>query len=116
VTTTLYGIGNCDTVRKARRWLDERDIDYRFHDFRADGLTEAAVRHWLATLGWETLVNRRSSSWKALPSQEREAMDDARALPQIIAMPTLIKRPLLERGDLLETGFSTARYGEIFGA
>ena len=116
MTTTLYGISNCDTVRKARRWLDARNVDYRFHDFRADGLEENAVRGWLAALGWEALVNRRSSSWKTLPPGEREAMDDGRALAQILAMPTLIKRPLLAHGELLETGFSEARYGEIFGA
>ena len=113
---TLYGIKNCDTVKKARKWLEEHDVDYRFHDFRADGLEEDAVRGWLAALGWETLLNRRSSSWKALPPGEREAMNDAHALAQILAMPTLIKRPLLEHGKLLETGFSEARYGEIFGA
>ena len=114
MTTTLYGIANCDTVRKARRWLDERQVPYRFHDFRADGLDAASVRAWLDRLGWEALINRRSSSWKALPAERRERMQDELAADCIIAAPTLIKRPLLVHGDLLEAGFSTARYAQIF--
>ena len=111
---TLYGIKNCDTVRKARRWLEEHDVDYRFHDFRADGLDEPAVREWLSQLGWETLVNRRSTSWKALAPEVREAMDDASALREILATPTLIKRPLLARNDELAVGFDGGRYAALF--
>ena len=114
MSTTLYGISNCDTVRKARRWLDTQGVDYRFHDFRADGLDQATVEAWLAQLGWETLVNRRSTSWKALTPELRENMDDRSALREILAMPTLIKRPLLVRGATLEVGFDAARYGALF--
>jgi Spx/MgsR family transcriptional regulator len=111
---TLYGIKNCDTVKKARRWLEQHGIEFQFHDFRADGIDAAAVEKWLDELGWETLVNRRSTSWKALDETDRAAMDDASALAAIMAQPTLIKRPLLDTGQERFTGFSTASYQKIF--
>lgn len=111
---TLYGINNCDTVRKARKWLEQQGIEYRFHDFREDGLDEQSVRTWVAELGWETLVNRRSSSWKALSADEREAMNEASAVTAILDSPTLIKRPLLDTGQQRYCGFSAARYQKIF--
>lgn len=111
---TLYGIKNCDTVKKARKWLDQHGVDYRFHDFREDGLDEDAVRGWLEELGWETLVNRRSTSWKALDEQTRQNMDTQTALSAIMEQPTLIKRPLLDTGHERFTGFSAASYQTIF--
>ena len=94
MSTTIYGIPNCDSVKKARRWLDGKGIDYRFHDVRSDGLDASQLRSWLEELGWETLINRRSSSWKALDLTLREGMDNARAERCILDTPTLIKRPL----------------------
>ena len=111
---TLYGIKNCDTVKKARKWLDMHAIDYQFHDFRADGLEADAVAGWLAELGWETLVNRRSTSWKELDQASRDSMNDETALVAILAQPTLIKRPLLDTGHERFTGFSAANYQAIF--
>jgi len=111
---TLYGIKNCDTVQKARNWLDLHGIDYRFHDFRADGLERETVQRWLDELGWENLVNRRSSSWKALDAATRENMDEQSALAAIMAQATLIKRPLLDTGHERFTGFSAASYQKIF--
>lgn len=111
---TLYGIKNCDTVKKARNWLDQRDIEYVFHDFRSDGLEADAVSAWLAELGWENLVNRRSTSWKALSEATRSNMNDDTALTAIIEQPTLIKRPLLDTGKERHTGFSADRYATIF--
>ena len=111
---TLYGIKNCDTVKKARNWLDLHGIDYRFHDFRADGLERETVQRWLEELGWENLVNRRSSSWKALDAATRESMDEQSALAAIMAQATLIKRPLLDTGRERFTGFSAASYQKIF--
>jgi Spx/MgsR family transcriptional regulator len=111
---TLYGIKNCDTVKKARNWLDLHGIEYRFHDFREDGLEEAEVAAWLTELGWEQLVNKRSTSWKALAAQDRETMDEQSALRAIMAQPTLIKRPLLDTGHERFTGFSAANYQKIF--
>lgn len=114
--TTLYGINNCDTVKKARKWLDAHGIDYSFHDFRADGLEREHVAEWLQELGWEVLVNRRSTSWKALDEATRENMDDATALAAILAHPTLIKRPLLDTGTRRHTGFTPADYDRLFSA
>lgn len=114
---TLYGIANCDTVRKARRWLADQGIDYRFHDFRSDGLESGQVRAWLAELG-PALVNKRSTSWKSLDPASREALssgaDSAGALTAILAQPTLIKRPLLDTGNTRHLGFSPATYATLF--
>lgn len=111
---TLYGIKNCDTVKKARKWLEQQGVDYQFHDFRADGLSSEMVQGWLHELGWEQLINKRSTSWKALDEGTRKAMDDGSALPAILAHPTLIKRPLLDTGHERFTGFSSEGYRRIF--
>ena len=111
---TVYGIKNCDTVKKARKWLDARNIEYSFHDFREDGLLREQVQAWLDELGWETLVNKRSTSWKALDETERNSMDAGSALEAILEQPTLIKRPLLDTGHECHCGFSAANYGSIF--
>ena len=111
---TLYGIKNCDTVKKARKWLENNGIDYQFHDFRADGLSPESVQAWLAELGWETLVNKRSTSWKQLDSATKDAMDINVAKTAILAQPTLIKRPLLDTGHQLFTGFSDNSFERIF--
>ncbi len=111
---TLYGIKNCDTVKKARVWLEERGIDYSFHDFREDGIEESRVREWLEELGWQELVNRRSTSWKSLDAGTREAMDADSALREILRQPTLVKRPLLDTGKQRFVGFSADDYERIF--
>ena len=111
---TLYGIKNCDTVKKARKWLEGAGIDYQFHDFRQDGLEPEAVAAWLTELGWQNLVNKRSTSWKALDEQAREAMNEESALDAIMLQPTLIKRPLLDTGHERFTGFTADSYKKIF--
>jgi arsenate reductase len=111
---TLYGIKNCDTVKKARTWLEIHGVDYQFHDFRADGLERDAVQAWLTELGWQNLVNKRSTSWKALDEQARNGMDEQSALAAILEQPTLIKRPLLDTGHERFTGFSADSYQNIF--
>lgn len=111
---TLYGIKNCDTVKKTRKWLDMHGIDYRYHDFRENGLDPEAVKIWINELGWQNLVNRRSTSWKALNEQTRVNMDDVTAHKAILSHPTLIKRPLLDTGQQRFVGFSTANYAKIF--
>ncbi|MDQ2075207.1 ArsC family reductase [Marinimicrobium sp. ABcell2] len=116
-TVTLYGIANCDTVKKARRWLSEHGIEHRFHDFRADGLDATQVRAWLAELG-PALVNKRSTSWKSLDPATREQLssgaDTETARAAILAQPTLIKRPLLDTGSERHLGFSPATYATLF--
>lgn len=113
---TLYGIKNCDTVKKARKWLDLHNIEYQFHDFREDGLDRDAVSAWIEELGWQNLLNRRSQSWKALSEDARENMNDEAAHKAVLAQPTLIKRPLLDTGKQRYTGFSAANYAKIFNA
>ncbi|MEP5765329.1 MAG: ArsC family reductase [Halieaceae bacterium] len=111
---TLYGIKNCDSVKKARRWLEQHEVEYQFHDFREQGLDAGALDSWLDELGWETLVNRRSTSWKQLDPTLREAMDRESAKAAVLAQPTLIKRPLLDTGKERHVGFSAQSYQEIF--
>lgn len=112
--TTLYGIKNCDTVRKARRWLDERGIDYRFHDLRSDGLDRAALEAWVAELGWESLLNRRGTTWRRLPEGDREDLDASNAVRLMLEHPALIKRPVLELESRRMVGFSHKAYEEAF--
>ncbi len=111
---TLYGIPNCDTMRKARRWLTEHDIDYRFHDFRKDGLDEATVRQWVDELGWETLVNKRGLTWKRLDPSVRDSIDEASAIALMVEAPTLIKRPVLDLGERRVVGFKPEDYAALF--
>ena len=112
--TTLYGISNCDTIRKARRWLKENGIDYRFHDVREDGINEALLSTWMKQLDWELLLNRRSSSWRRLPAATRENINPKAALDIMLQQPTIIKRPLLDHHGQLHPGFSAAQYDAIF--
>ena len=113
---TLYGIKNCDTVKKARKWLDTKGIEYQYHDFREDGVDQEAVTVWIEELGWQNLLNRRSTSWKALNEQARENMNEKAAHKAVMLHPTLIKRPLLDTGKQRYTGFSAASYAKIFNA
>lgn len=114
-TITLYGIKNCDTVKKARRWLDDNGISYHFHDVRTDGLDAARVDAWLGELGLE-LINRRSTSWKALDEQTRNELNVENAREVILAHPTLIKRPLLDTGRERRVGFKPAEYQALLKA
>lgn len=111
---TLYGIKSCDTVRKARRWLDQHNIEYSYHDLREDGLSRARASAWLTELGQDGLLNRRSATWKTLPAELREGMDERRALAAILDHPTLIRRPVLDTGSEVHTGFTHERYQTLF--
>jgi arsenate reductase (glutaredoxin) len=111
---TLYGIKNCDTVKKARDWLTKNNIDYRFHDFRVDGLDKAQVQTWIAELGLETLVNKRSTTWKELNESTKENFSEQNAVAAIVENPTLIKRPLLDTSKQKYVGFKDIEYTKIF--
>lgn len=111
---TLYGIKNCDTVKKARTWLEQNKMDYRFHDFRADGLTAEQVKIWIAEIGLETLVNKRSTTWKELDEATKTNFNETNAAIVISENPTLIKRPLLDTGKQKYVGFKDAEYNTIF--
>ncbi len=104
MTLTLYGIRSCDTVRKARGWLDARGIAHRYHDFRIDGLDAVRLRRWSDAVGWETLLNRAGTTFRALPDADKAGLDEPRALALMLAQPAMIKRPVFEIGDTFETG------------
>jgi len=105
-TYTLYGIKNCDTVKKARSWLDQNNIAYRFHDFRSDGLTPELLQRFAEHLDWSKLLNRSSTSWRQLSTEQQSDLSLEKALQLMLATPTLIKRPVLDTGDQLFLGFS----------
>jgi Spx/MgsR family transcriptional regulator len=109
--TTLYGITNCDTVKRARAWLSENGVDYRFHDFKKEGVPEAELDRWLLAPGWEALVNRRGTTWRRLDDATRAAVVDApSARAVLLANPSLIKRPVVNWGARggVTTGFDAA--------
>ncbi len=112
--TTLYGIKNCDTVKKARKWLDSAGIDYRFYDFRSDGLEKGRLTAWSQTVGWETLLNRRGTTWRQLPDAVKENINKNNVLDLMTEQPTLIKRPVLEQGEVILVGFTEANYKTLF--
>lgn len=114
MTTTVFGIKNCDTVKKARRWLDNAGVSYTFHDVREDGLNKSQVSRWAKSLGWETLVNKRSTTWKQLDDAVRQSLDDNSVIAVILEHPTLVKRPLLDVDSQYYVGFSEKTYQSIF--
>jgi arsenate reductase len=105
---TVYGLKNCDTCRAALKWLDSQPIAHRFHDIRADGLTAPTISTWVAVLGWEGVLNRRSTTWRALADKDRDNLNDKRAVALMAAHPTLVKRPVIEAGKALSVGFTDA--------
>ncbi|MBI5461388.1 MAG: ArsC family reductase [Gammaproteobacteria bacterium] len=110
----VFGIPNCDSVRRARQWLDGREIPYEFHDFRKEGLDTVQLAAWIGQVGWETLLNRRGTTWRQLPAEQRDGVDAQRAQVLMLAQPTLVKRPVLQTGQHLEVGFDADRYATLF--
>lgn len=103
---TVFGISNCDQVRKARKWLEASAVDFTFHDFRKDGLTEEQVQQWVDSLGWEKVINKRSTAWRNIDEEARNNMDADTAVKAAVATPTLVKRPLLAVDDHYIAGFN----------
>lgn len=113
---TLYGIKNCDTIKKARRWLEASHIDYRFHDYRADGLEAELLQAFIAELGWESLLNTRGTTWRKLDESVRESITSAETAAALMTeMPAIIKRPLLcAPGKPMLLGFNESSYAKFF--
>ena len=111
---TIYGIKNCDTMKKAMRWLDEHGVGYRFHDYRKDGLDEKQLKAWEKELGWEVLLNRRGMLWRKLPQATRDNIDRASALQCMLENPGIIKRPVLDLGKRRVVGFDADAYAGLF--
>lgn len=113
MTITIYGIRTCDTMKKAFNWLDGHGVDYVFHDYRAKGIDRAAVERWCAEAGWEKVLNKASTTFRALPAASRADLDAVKAVGLMLAEPTMIKRPVLDTGAAIEVGFKPARYAEL---
>lgn len=111
---TLYGIPNCDTMKKARKWLDEAGVEYQFHNYKKDGLDPALAEQWLSELGWEALINKRGTTWRALTDEQKSDMDNASALTVMLDNPSIIKRPLLDTGSRKTLGFKAEQYASLF--
>lgn len=111
---TLYGIKSCDTVKKARRWLDTHNVEYRFHDLRSEGLDAERLKRWTKTVGWENLLNTRGTTWRQLPESARQSLSEAQARALMLAHPTLVKRPVVEHGKHVIVGFTEADYRQHF--
>lgn len=105
---TVYGIKNCDTCRKALKWLSAEGIDHTFHDFRVDGLDAANVTRWSAAVGWEKLLNRRGTTWRNLDESDKDGVNEAKAATLMAGNPTLIKRPVFDDGSSILVGFTAA--------
>jgi len=115
MTILMFGIPNCDTIKKARGWLDARDTPYAFHDYKKAGVDEAALRRWVAALGWETVLNRAGTTFRKLPDADRADLDADRAIALMMAQPSMIKRPILEGDGVLLAGFSPAAWDAALG-
>jgi arsenate reductase len=114
VTITIYGIPNCDTMRKARAWLDAEGVAYAFHDYRQEGISKGRLEAWSEEVGWETLLNRAGTTFRALSDQDKSAMDRKKAIRLMTAHPTLIKRPVLDIGGRILVGFKPDIYRDAF--
>jgi Spx/MgsR family transcriptional regulator len=115
-TTTIFGIKNCDTMKKARAWLDGHGVEYVFHDYKAQGIDAAHLRRWAAEAGWETVLNRAGTTFRKLSDAQKSGLDERKALALMLEQPSMIKRPVLEAGGRLLIGFRPEEYAKAFGA
>lgn len=111
--TTLYGIKNCDTMKKARTWLDDHGVVYTFHDYKVSGIDEAQLKKWCEQAGWETVLNRAGTTFRKLPEADRTNLTEAKAIKLMLAQPSMIKRPVLQHGKTLLIGFKPEQYGNM---
>lgn len=111
---TIYGIKNCDTMKKARAWLDAHKVAYAFHDYKASGIERALLERWAAQVGWEVLLNRAGTTFRALPDAKKEGIGERQAIALMLEQPSMIKRPVLEAGAKLLVGFKAEAYAALF--
>ena len=110
MSITIYGIKNCDTMKKARAWLDGHGVAYDFHDYKAAGIGKEKLKAWSDQVGWETLLNRAGTTFRKLPHSDKEGLDERKALALMLAQPSMIKRPVLDLGNKLLVGFKPETY------
>ena len=115
MTVTIFGIKACDTMKKARDWLDRRGVAYAFHDYKTLGVERGRLEAWARAVGWETLLNRSGTTFRKLPDADKQGLDEARAIALMLAQPSMIKRPVLDTGDGLVVGFRPETYAARFG-
>jgi Spx/MgsR family transcriptional regulator len=116
LSVTIYGIKNCDTMKKARGWLDERGVAYDFHDYKIAGIGRAELERWSKQAGWETLLNRAGTTFKKLPEADKQGLTEKKAVALMLAQPSMIKRPVLDpgNGEIL-VGFKPETYAKVLG-
>jgi Spx/MgsR family transcriptional regulator len=110
----VYGIPNCDTIKKTRRWMDENSVEYEFHDYKKLGVSASTLNKWCDKLGWETFLNKRGTTWRKLDDADKENLDQAKAVALMQLHTSLIKRPVTEYGQTLLVGFNEPQYTEVF--
>jgi arsenate reductase len=110
----LYGIRNCDTMKKAWTWLDKRGVTYAFHDYRKEGIDKATLESWVAKTGWETLLNRSGMTFRKLPDKDKDGIGEKKAIALMLAQPSMIRRPVLDVGGRLTVGFGAEAYEKLF--
>lgn len=112
---TLYGIKNCDTIKKALKWLEAEGVEYQFHDFRKDGLDADQLKGWVSELGWDVLLNKRSTTWRQLTDTIKNNIDETSAIEVMLGNPAIIKRPVLDTGAERKVGFKDVDYASLLG-
>jgi arsenate reductase (glutaredoxin) len=112
---TIYGIKNCDTMKKARAWLDAQGVAYAFHDYKTEGINRASLERWAKEVGWETLLNRAGTTFRKLPDAQRENVTEKKAIALMLEQPSMIKRPVLDVGGRLMVGFKPEAYAKALG-
>ncbi len=115
MTITIYGIKNCDTMKKARNWLEAEGVDYVFHDYKTAGIDEAHLKAWCDAAGWETVLNRASTTFKKLDEADKADLEREKAIALMLAQPSMIKRPVLEAKGKITVGFKPDAYAALFG-
>ena len=116
MTTTIYGIKACDTMKKARDWLEGHGVAYDFHDYKTAGVDRPRLEAWAKAVGWEVLLNKAGTTFRKLPDADKQGIDQAKAIDLMLAHPSMIKRPVLATGDQLLVGFKPDVYGRAMGS
>ncbi|UPQ87273.1 ArsC family reductase [Vibrio sinaloensis] len=114
MTITMYGIANCDTIKKAKKWLEAEGVEYQFHDYRKQGIDTALVKQFCQQLGWENVLNKRGTTYRQLSAEQKEALNETNAIALLVEQPAMIKRPILVVGDDYHIGFKADQYATIF--
>jgi arsenate reductase (glutaredoxin) len=111
---TIYGIRNCDTMKKARAWLDDHDVAYAFHDYKAAGISRETLASWARAVGWDALLNRAGTTFRKLPEADKNGLTEKKAIALMLAQPSMIKRPVLDCGGTLLVDFKPEAYAKVF--